>query len=132
MSRESPGVIISARVVSYEQYNVPALHRGHDVDEFKPEMFINIDRPEDDYTWPRDAFLAFYTGTRGCIGSRFATIESVCILTLLVRHYEVLVPADLDKKDIGPEKGRKTLLAWTAGITITPTGSKVKLRPGEV
>lgn len=72
--------------------------------------------------------LAFSAGARGCIGSRFATIENVCILALLVRQYEVLVPADLDKEEINLEERKKTLLAWTTGITISPTGSRVRLR----
>lgn len=49
----------------------------------------------------------FSAGVHGCIGSRFTAIESVRILALLVRQRGMLVPADLDKEDIGPEEGSR-------------------------
>ena len=33
--------------------------------------------------------LFFYIGPRACIGRKFATIESVCFLTLLLRDFKV-------------------------------------------
>ena len=76
--------------------------------------------------------MSFSAGARGCIGSRFAMIESVCILALLVRRFEVLIPADLDKEHVGLEEKKKVLLAWTTGVTLVPTGSRVRLRPREI
>lgn len=120
-----------------------AFHWGEDAAEFKPERFIDRDA----YRWPRDActallraqswsptyfssftVLTFSGGARGCIGSRFAMAESVAILALLVRQYEVLVPADMDREEIGEEERKRVLLGWTTGITLTPTGSRVRLR----
>lgn len=72
--------------------------------------------------------LAFYAGAHGCIGSRFATIESVRILALLVRQYEMLVPADLDKEEIGPEERAPS------GVlpgSPSPTSWKVRLSAAE-
>ena len=52
-----------------------------------PERFLR------DY--PRDAFLPFSGGPRGCIGRGFSETESVAALTLLVARYRVaLNPAD--------------------------------------
>ncbi|KIM77289.1 hypothetical protein PILCRDRAFT_621822 [Piloderma croceum F 1598] len=102
--------------------NLSPLHWGEDAAEFKPERFIDTDT----YRWPRDAFLTFSAGARGCIGSRFAMTESVCILALLVRQYEILVPSDLELRSKAEQ--RDVLLKWTTGLTITPTNSRVRLR----
>ncbi|KIM74190.1 hypothetical protein PILCRDRAFT_828484 [Piloderma croceum F 1598] len=102
--------------------NLSLLHWGEDAAEFKPERFIDTDT----YRWPRDAFLTFSAGARGCIGSRFAMTESVCILALLVRQYEILVPSDLELRSKAEQ--RDVLLKWTTGVTITPTNSRVRLR----
>ncbi|KIM91676.1 hypothetical protein PILCRDRAFT_58279, partial [Piloderma croceum F 1598] len=102
--------------------NLNPLHWGEDAAEFKPDRFIDTDT----YRWPRDAFLTFSAGARGCIGSRFAMTESVCILALLVRQYEILVPSDLESRSKAEQ--RYVLLKWTTGVTITPTNSRVRLR----
>jgi hypothetical protein len=52
--------------------------------------------------------------------------ESVCILALLVRQYEILVPSDLESRSKAEQ--RDVLLEWTIGMTITPTNSRVRLR----
>ena len=40
----------------------------------------------------------FSMGPRSCIGQRFALAEMVCVIALLIRRYEVLVPASLEGK----------------------------------
>ncbi|THV05803.1 cytochrome P450 [Dendrothele bispora CBS 962.96] len=113
---------------SIEPYSVPmkqgsevvmdisALHRnpvywGNDVDDFKPERFIDTD----DYHWPRDAFLGFSIGHRTCLGQRFAIVEAVAILALTVRNYQVLVPPKLRGKPF--EEQKKHLLKYRPVIT---------------
>ena len=48
-----------------------------------PERFLR------DY--PRDAFLPFSGGPRGCIGRGFSETESVAVLTLVLARYRVAV-----------------------------------------
>ncbi|KAI0676499.1 cytochrome P450 [Trametes maxima] len=50
---------------------------------FKPERFLK------DY--PRDAFLPFSGGPRGCIGRGFAETEGVAVLTMIISRYKVEV-----------------------------------------
>ncbi|KAI5121947.1 hypothetical protein M0805_002018 [Coniferiporia weirii] len=99
------------------------LHWGPDAHQFRPERFI--DKP--DYKWPRDAFLPFSAGARGCIGQRFAMTESVCLLACLARHYEILPPDGVDSENLS-ERCKRRLLKWTTGVTISPTNAFVRLR----
>ncbi|KAJ8693930.1 hypothetical protein PTI98_008872 [Pleurotus ostreatus] len=98
------------------------VHWGPDVTEFRPDRFIDTES----YRWPRDAFLAFSSGPRSCIGQRFSTTESACILASLVRKYEILVPGDL--KSLSFEERKKVMLGCTTGITLTPTSARVELK----
>ncbi|KAF4564500.1 hypothetical protein EYR40_010663 [Pleurotus pulmonarius] len=98
------------------------LYWGPDVTEFRPDRFIDTES----YRWPRDAFLAFSSGPRSCIGQRFSTTESACILASLVRKYEILVPGDL--KSLPFEERKKVMLGCTTGITLTPTNARVELK----
>ncbi|KAG8804528.1 hypothetical protein FRC18_007099 [Serendipita sp. 400] len=67
--------------------NVVALHyhptywdRPH---EFMPERFLG--------EYHKDAWLPFFAGARACIGRRFAEIELLAALALIVQHYEINV-----------------------------------------
>jgi len=102
--------------------NMNPLHWGEDAAEFKPQRFIDTDT----HRWPRDALLTFSAGGRACMGSRFAMTESVCILALLVRRYEIVVPSDIES--LAQSEQRRILLKWVTGATIIPTGSRVRLR----
>jgi len=52
----------------------------------EPEKY----KPSRWYDLPNDeAFTAFGLGPRACIGRKFATVESVCFLTLLLRDFKV-------------------------------------------
>ncbi|KAJ7800400.1 cytochrome P450 [Mycena olivaceomarginata] len=95
---------------------------GPDAESFKPERFIDTES----YKWPRDAFLAFSAGPRGCIGQRFAQTESVCALACLVRTYEISVPERLRAKPF--EEQKRSLLSWVPGVTMTPTNCVVDLK----
>jgi len=94
---------------------------GEDVEEFRPERFIDTDS----YRWPRNAFLPFSDGPRSCIGQRFATVEMIGIVANIVRRYRILVPDELATKPLEAQK--EALLAWTSGITLTPLNARVKL-----
>ncbi|RPD75492.1 cytochrome P450 [Lentinus tigrinus ALCF2SS1-7] len=65
----------------------PALHYNprywDDPTSFKPARFLG--------NWPREAFLPFSGGPRGCIGRGFAETEAVAALTLLVSQYKISV-----------------------------------------
>ncbi|KAK0237992.1 cytochrome P450 [Armillaria nabsnona] len=98
------------------------IHWGDDVEEFKPERFIDTES----YRWPRDAFFAFAGGPRSCIGQRFAMTEGLCLIANIVRNYEILVPYDLRDKCV--EEQRKILLEWSPNITILPVGARVLFR----
>ncbi|KAF8650924.1 hypothetical protein AX16_005022 [Volvariella volvacea WC 439] len=109
-------------------FDITAVHHnpmywGEDVDEFKPERFIDTDT----YHWPRDAFVAFSTGFRGCIGQRFAMTEGVCILACLLRHYELLLPETV--RDLPYAERRERVLKWVPGMTSTPVNPIVLFRP---
>ncbi|KAJ7776608.1 cytochrome P450 [Mycena maculata] len=97
------------------------IHWGMDVHKFRPERFI--DTPS--YRWPREAFLAFSTGPRSCIGQRFSTTESLCLVSTLVRKYEICVPLDLRSK---PFSRQRSIVDWKTWLTMTPSNARVSLR----
>jgi hypothetical protein len=115
-----------------------ALHWGSDVNEFKPERFIDTDT----YRWPRDACMslcfysanyslkpllvvAFSAGPRSCIGRTFATTEVLCIVANIVKEYDILPPADLRGKSF---EEQKSITDWKTWITTTPSNARVSLR----
>ncbi|KAL0959591.1 hypothetical protein HGRIS_011300 [Hohenbuehelia grisea] len=98
------------------------IHWGADADSFKPERFIDTDN----YRWPRDAFLAFSAGPRSCIGQRFSTVESTCILASLVLKYQILIPDDL--KSLPRLEQERILLDTTPQVTLTPNNARVQLK----
>ncbi|KAJ8482549.1 hypothetical protein ONZ45_g14909 [Pleurotus djamor] len=95
------------------------MYWGSDPLEFRPERFVDTET----YRWPRDAFLAFSSGARSCIGQRFATTESTCIIASLVRKYEILPPEDI--RELSFEDQKRIMLKSIPGITLTPTYAKV-------
>ncbi|OJT02987.1 Cytochrome P450 4X1 [Trametes pubescens] len=72
---------------TYVTVHTPGLHNNPkywvDPDAFKPERFLT------DY--PRDAFLPFSGGPRGCIGRGFSETESIAALTVIISRYRVEV-----------------------------------------
>lgn len=69
--------------------------------EFNPHRFLN--------EYNKDAFIPFSDGARGCLGKRFAQIEAIVVLAVLLRHFEVT--------PIGDEQG---LLDADIHLTLIP------------
>ncbi|KAH7100851.1 cytochrome P450, partial [Auriculariales sp. MPI-PUGE-AT-0066] len=90
------------------------IYWGDDAELFRPTRFI--DSPG--YDWPRDAWIPFTTGPRVCIGQRFATVESVCILARLLRKYRIVPTPEVAALPKAEQWRRLT--KWTVGITSTP------------
>jgi len=70
-----------------------AVHRNPDIwanpDEFKPERFL----PDAKHEPPRYAYFPFGGGPRICIASRFAIMEALIVLAMILRTFKVnLVP----------------------------------------
>ena len=73
----------SALTTSPPLPSLPTAKYWEDPDAFKPGRFLK------DY--PRDCFLPFSGGPRGCIGRGFSETESIAVLTLLISRYRVEV-----------------------------------------
>jgi Cytochrome P450 len=104
----------------------------------EPKTF-NPDRSLGD--WNRDTFIPFSAGARSCIGrryariyyhlsrqpddelSRFAEIESITTLALLVLHYEINVTEDPQFVHETWEQRRDRVMAAEQGpLSLTPKG----------
>lgn len=77
---------------------------------FKPSRFL-----ED---WPRDAFLAFSGGPRACIGRRFAEIEAMATMIMLVSRYSIEVMPEAQYAAETPEARRERILGADVRITL--------------
>ncbi|GHJ86552.1 hypothetical protein NliqN6_2954 [Naganishia liquefaciens] len=112
-----------------------------DPDSFRPERFLQ------DYN--RDAFAPFSAGARACIGRKFAEVEMVAVLSLLVRTYQIIPLGTPDPSDIEtgadytassheptlPDLLTEKLLETKPGVTLTPREIGVRLvkrRGGDV
>ncbi|KAH7096883.1 cytochrome P450 [Auriculariales sp. MPI-PUGE-AT-0066] len=81
---------------------------------FKPERFLD---PE----WPRDAFVAFSSGPRACIGRRFAETEAVTFLATIIAQYRVELPPDFNRQAPGARSGApKPPFKFQLGLTAKP------------
>jgi len=112
----------SILVIEVMALQMSPLYWGPDTNEFKPERFVDTE----EYRWPRDAFFAFASGPRSCIGQRFALVEGVCLLANLVRSFEVLLPTPLLAKPF--EEQKRLLLKWQPRVITTPMNCAVRLR----
>ncbi|KAF9582318.1 hypothetical protein BGW38_000355 [Lunasporangiospora selenospora] len=54
---------------------------GPDACEFKPERWLNGDKPS------QAKFASFHHGPRTCLGQQFATIEAITIMSMLVQKF---------------------------------------------
>ncbi|ORY52416.1 cytochrome P450 [Rhizoclosmatium globosum] len=61
---------------------------GDDVNEFKPERFLGRDQPLS----IKMGWAPFSEGARGCVGKKFAQVETVALLTLITLKYKVRLP----------------------------------------
>jgi cytochrome P450 len=97
--------------------NTAALHHNprywKDPEEFRPARFMDPD-------WPRDAFIPFSAGARACIGRRFAEIELVVALTMMVMRYKIEVKEEPQFARETFEERKARVLASKAGLTTTP------------
>jgi hypothetical protein len=50
----------------------------------------------------------------------------VCVIALLIRRYEVLVPESLEGKTM--EEKESHMLAWTPGLATNPTNAQVRVK----
>lgn len=101
---------------------------GPDVDEFKPERWLDADSASyDGYRFnPRGgastnfAFLTFAAGPRGCIGKDFARAELAYLVPAWVGQFEMKLadPAQMDEDKI----------KICRGITVRPDAVCVKLQ----
>ncbi|KAG8878773.1 hypothetical protein FRB97_002314 [Tulasnella sp. 331] len=102
-------------------YDIAAVHHNPrywpEPYSFKPERFL-------DPNWPKEAFISFSTGSRGCMGRRFAEVEAIAIITLIIRRYKVSVDPLLCPDVVGESKvqRRDRVLKSYLHITITPHG----------
>ncbi|KAJ7634640.1 cytochrome P450 [Roridomyces roridus] len=127
VSHVMPVFTVPVKEGSLVMIDILALHKnpiywGKDAEEFRPERFIDTDT----YRWPRDAFFAFSSGPRNCLGQRIALTLGVCVLANLVRRYQITLPAHLEGKPF--EEQKRLLLRWIPGVTMTPLDCRVRLR----
>jgi len=45
----------------------------------------------------RHAFIPFSDGIRSCLGRKFAEVEFVCTITMIVQNYTIHVPDNVDR-----------------------------------
>lgn len=103
--------------------HISPFHWGEDAGNFSPERFLD----REGYKWDRDAFVPFAVGQRACIGRSFAVVEATVVLSKIMLHYEVVVPASLKKKyELQPgeneEERIRRIYNATHAVTLTPNG----------
>ncbi|KAI0656897.1 cytochrome P450 [Cubamyces menziesii] len=79
---------------------------------FKPERFLG--------NYPRDAFIPFSGGPRGCIGRGFAETEAVAVLSMIVSRYTIGVREEPQFAGETFEQRKARLLDTDNTLTIYP------------
>lgn len=83
--------------------NVVGLHYNpkywEDPMEFRPERFLK------EHTYNKNAWLAFSAGPRSCIGRRFAEVEMLACLALIIQRYKI-EPTMLPNETMEPCRAR--------------------------
>ncbi|KAJ3056607.1 hypothetical protein HDU99_007386 [Rhizoclosmatium hyalinum] len=69
---------------------------GDDVNEFKPERFLELDQPLSIKT----GWAPFSEGARGCLGKKFAQVETVVLLTLIALKYKFKLPEGVSEEEV--------------------------------
>ncbi|KIM80206.1 hypothetical protein PILCRDRAFT_790075, partial [Piloderma croceum F 1598] len=99
---------------TYIVLDAPAVHYNprywENPHDFKPERFLK--------DWPRDGFMAFSAGARGCVGRKFAETEGIAILTLMVSRYriELADEPELRHETIEQARMRLTTARFKLGV----------------
>uniref|UniRef100_A0A182Q269 Cytochrome P450 n=1 Tax=Anopheles farauti TaxID=69004 RepID=A0A182Q269_9DIPT len=75
-----------------------ALHRrkdfwGHDADQFVPDRFL----PARSKDRPSCAFMPFNTGSRNCLGTRYAMLSMKVILSMIIRSFSLRTRMKMDE-----------------------------------
>ncbi|KAJ7589495.1 cytochrome P450 [Mycena floridula] len=96
--------------------NVMGLHYNpniwEDPTEFKPSRFLG--------GWPRDAFMGFSAGPRGCMGRKFSETEAIAVISRLVLQYRITVKPEQQFANESFEQKRARVTDSFIGITPTP------------
>ncbi|KAH9074315.1 cytochrome P450 [Lactarius deliciosus] len=96
--------------------HVPGLHYNpkywKDPHTFRPERFLE--------EWPRNAFLPFSSGARGCLGKRFFETESIAAVTMMISRYRVEVKEEPEFLGETFEQRYARITAYDQKVTITP------------
>lgn len=93
---------------------IPSLHRNpacwptsnttkSDLEIFRPSRWFNPDGSW--YSPPRGSYVPFSDGARACLGRRFAQVEVLAVLALILAGHSVELAIDDDKLDKGDEDG---------------------------
>ncbi|EKM76286.1 hypothetical protein AGABI1DRAFT_45036, partial [Agaricus bisporus var. burnettii JB137-S8] len=80
---------------------------------FNPDRFMQPN-------WNKDAFLPFSAGARGCVGRKFAEIESLVAITMLVSRYKIAVQEEPRFAGETWEEKKKRVLTSTKVLTLKP------------
>ncbi|GJE85499.1 cytochrome P450 [Phanerochaete sordida] len=106
-------------------FDTPGLHYNpkywSDPYTFSPERFTRGD-------WPRDAYLPFSGGARACLGRRFAEIEIIAVLVLMVSRFTIHMEDDARRDSETETQRRDRLLKSSPGLTLTPKGVSLTFR----
>ena len=73
--------------------------------------------------WPKHAFFAFGDGMRSCIGRRFAELESLAFLSMVVLAYKVTIKPEAKYANETFEQRRERVLRKFEGVTVTYVSS---------
>jgi cytochrome P450 len=98
------------------EFHVPGLHYNprywKDPHTFRPERFLG--------EWPRDAFMTFSSGARGCIGRLFFETESIAVITIMMSRYSVAVKEEPEFVGETFEQRYARVTAFDLGLTNAP------------
>ncbi|GJJ06242.1 hypothetical protein Clacol_000433 [Clathrus columnatus] len=94
-----------------------------DPEKFDPSRFLG--------EWNRDAYVPFSGGMRACIGRRFAEVEAVALLVVLLKHYKIELKDPEEYAGLDVLQKREKLLRSQTRITLTPIHEPLVFRKRE-
>ncbi|GAA6010361.1 hypothetical protein JCM10207_005192 [Rhodosporidiobolus poonsookiae] len=129
MGGEPRKVVVPAG--SWIKENVTGAHYSplewDDPCDFRPSRFLEKD-------WPRESWLPFSSGLRGCIGKQFALVEMVAIVALTMYKYRLEVPEGKKaawalREGETERKRRERVFQSTWPVTLAPQGIDLVFAP---